>query len=136
MPDLTRIGRSSDVVLIGDFLDETQTLERMIAPAAKRGIRGHAVEIFDPAEESFPYAGRTEFRDPETGAKLVAGRAETIADAYRHAWAARRSALSAEIRRTGWSYTAHGTDRPASGALAALYGHLSGIPAPNARTRA
>ena len=57
------------------FLDEEASLERTIAPAAQRGVRGHAVEIHDPAEERFPYSGRTEFRDPETGQKLVAGRA-------------------------------------------------------------
>lgn len=130
LPDLARISHRSDVVLIGDFLNEAEILERTIAPAAARGIHGHAVEIFDPAEENFPYSGRTEFRDPETGEKLVAGRAETLVEDYRRTWHARRSALSAEIRRKGWSYIAHGTDRPASGALAALHGHLSGIPAP------
>ena len=32
---------------------------------ARRGLRGHVVEIADPAEETFPYSGRTEFTDPE-----------------------------------------------------------------------
>tara|TARA_Y100000780_G_scaffold135894_1_gene122394 strand:+ start:694 stop:1101 length:408 start_codon:yes stop_codon:yes gene_type:complete len=128
MPDLTHVGRMSDIVLISDFLDEEASLERTIAPAAQRGVRGHAVEIHDPAEERFPYSGRTEFRDPETGQKLVAGRAETIADDYRRAWHARRAAMSESIRRKGWSFLAHGTDRLASEALATLHGHLSGIP--------
>ena len=26
-----------------------------------------SIEVADPAEENFPYAGRTEFTDPETG---------------------------------------------------------------------
>ncbi|TDH34393.1 DUF58 domain-containing protein [Pseudohoeflea suaedae] len=128
MPDLTHVGRMSDVVLISDFLDEEASLERTIAPAAQRGVRGHAVEIHDPAEERFPYSGRTEFRDPETGQKLVAGRAETIAEDYRRAWQARRVAMSEAIRRKGWSFLAHGTDRLASEALATLHGHLSGLP--------
>ena len=36
-------------------------------PLSERGVRGHLIEIADPAEESFPYSGRTEFRAPETG---------------------------------------------------------------------
>ncbi|PWV97569.1 uncharacterized protein DUF58 [Hoeflea marina] len=128
MPDLGRISRSSEVVLIGDFLDEADTLEGCIAPAARRGIRGHAIEVYDPAEETFPYSGRTEFRDPETGAKLVAGRAETVAADYRRVWLARREAMGAEVRRLGWSFLPHRTDRPASEALAALHGRLSGVP--------
>ncbi len=128
MPDLTRINRMSDVILIGDFLDEAEVIDRTIAPAARRGIRGHAIEICDPAEETFPYSGRTEFRDPETGAKLVAGRAETVAAEYRRVWHARRETMGADVRRLGWSFLAHRTDRPASEALALAHGHLSGVP--------
>tara|TARA_R110002020_G_scaffold16307_14_gene57656 strand:- start:16469 stop:17386 length:918 start_codon:yes stop_codon:yes gene_type:complete len=129
LPDLGRVGRMSDVVLISDFLDPDETLTRCIGPAARRGIRGHAIEVSDPAEETFPYSGRTEFRDPESGQKLVAGRAETVAADYRLAWMARREALAQGVRRLGWSYLSHRTDRPASEALAAAHGHLSGIPA-------
>ncbi|MDP2121600.1 MAG: DUF58 domain-containing protein [Hoeflea sp.] len=128
LPDLGRVGRMSDVVLISDFLDPDETLERCIGPAARRGIRGHAIEISDPAEENFPYSGRTEFRDPETGQKLVAGRAETVAADYRRAWLARREVLAQGVRRLGWSFLSHRTDRMASEALAAAHGHLSGIP--------
>ena len=51
----------------GATLDTDAIMEK-IAPLARRGLRGHVVEIADPAEESFPYAGRTEFTDPETRA--------------------------------------------------------------------
>jgi len=129
LPDLGRIGRMSDIVLIGDFLDADQTLDSCIGPAARRGIHGHIIEVSDPAEEIFPYSGRTEFHDPETGQKLVAGRAENIAADYRQAWLARREALAQGVRRMGWSFLAHRTDRLASEALAAAHGHLSGIPA-------
>ncbi|MCY0096207.1 DUF58 domain-containing protein [Hoeflea ulvae] len=128
LPDLGQVGRMSDIVLISDFLDPGDALDRCIGPAAKRGIRGHAIEVSDPAEESFPYAGRTEFRDPETGAKLVAGRAETIGADYRRAWLARRETLAEGVRRLGWTYLAHSTDRLASEALASAHVHLSGIP--------
>jgi len=129
LPDLSRIDRMSDIVMIGDFLNEKTAIETAIAPAAGRGLRGHVIEVYDPAEERFPYSGRTEFRDPETGERLVAGRAETLAADYRRVWHARRAAMGGEIRRLGWTFVAHGTDRPASEALAALHGHLSGIPA-------
>ena len=39
----------------------------------RHGVRAHLIEVADPAEETFPYAGRTEFSDPETGEKLTAG---------------------------------------------------------------
>ena len=57
------------------------------------------------------------------------GRAETIGDAYRAAYRARRDGVASDLRRLGWSFTTHRTDRPASEALVALHMYLSGMPA-------
>ncbi len=72
LPDTAMIRGASDLVLIGDFLDPADRVMERLGPLARRGLRGHVVEIADPAEEVFPYAGRTEFTDPETGEKLTA----------------------------------------------------------------
>src|SRR5690606_24215046 len=119
----------SDIVLIGDFLDDANRIMERITPLARRGLRGHVVEIADPAEETFPYAGRTEFTDPETGEKLVAGRAETVRDDYRRAYLLRREMLGDGLRRLGWNFVFHRTDHLASEALVAVHGYLSGMPA-------
>jgi len=118
--DLGVVRRFADIVIAGDFLDPAEATIARLEPLSARGARGHLVEICDPAEETFPYAGRTEFRDPETGERLVAGRAETLAADYRDLYLARREALSRWCRRRGWSYTVSRTDRIASEALAAL----------------
>jgi uncharacterized protein (DUF58 family) len=120
-PDLSAVRRFSDVVLISDFLDPVEETFEWLDGLARRGVRAHLVEIADPAEESFPYAGRTEFTDPETGEKLTAGRAETLGDDYRRLYAARRSELAGWCQRLGWSFTTNHTDRLASDALARLH---------------
>jgi uncharacterized protein (DUF58 family) len=129
LPDLTRITARNDIVVVSDFLDPPEDVLATLAPLAKRGIRGHVLEVCDPVEEIFPYAGRTEFVDPETGGKLTLGRAETAGEEYRNAYLARREVLGGALRRLGWSFTTHRTDRPASEALVALHMHLSGMPA-------
>jgi uncharacterized protein (DUF58 family) len=100
-----------------------------IGPLARRGLRGHVVEIADPAEEVFPYTGRTEFKDPETGSKLVSGRAENIREAYSRAYLARRDGLGQSLRHLGWTFVTHRTDHLASEALVAVHMYLSGMPA-------
>ena len=132
-PDFSSVGRSSEVVLIGDFLDPAEEAIERIAPIARRGIRGHVIEIADPIEEVFPYAGRTEFRDPETGAKLTAGRAETVGEDYRRAYLARREMLGSRLRQLGWTFLTHRTDRPASEALVTVHMYLSGRPGQHGR---
>ncbi|MDO1582300.1 DUF58 domain-containing protein [Rhizobium oryzicola] len=128
LPDTGMIRGASDIVLIGDFLDDADRIMERISPLARRGLRGHVVEIADPAEESFPYSGRTEFTDPETGEKLVSGRAETIREDYQQAYLARRTSLGQSLRQMGWTFAFHRTDHLASEALVALHGYLSGNP--------
>ena len=129
LPDTGMIRGNSDVVLIGDFLDPVEDVMERLGPLARRGLRGHVVEISDPAEEVFPYAGRTEFTDPETGRKLTAGRAETLKDDYARAYIARRETLADNLRHLGWSFVPHRTDRLASEALVSVHAYLSGMPA-------
>lgn len=127
LPDTRMIRGASDIVLIGDFLDDADRVMERITPLARRGLRGHVVEIADPAEETFPYTGRTEFTDPETGEKLVSGRAESLGEDYRRAYIARRESISDQLRRMGWSFVHNRTDRLASEALVAIHMHLSGM---------
>ena len=129
LPDTAMIRGNSDIVLIGDFLDPVADVMDRLGPLARRGLRGHVVEVADPAEELFPYAGRTEFTDPESGMKLTAGRAETLKDDYARAYAARRETLADNLRHLGWSFITHRTDRLASEALVAVHAYLSGLPA-------
>jgi len=124
-PDLAVVRRFSDVILVSDFLDPPGEIRAWLDPLARNGVRTHLIEVADPAEESFPYAGRTEFRDPETGVRLVAGRAETLADDYRRYYRARRADLSTWCKRLGWSHIVNHTDRPASEALVRVHAAMS-----------
>lgn len=127
-PSLDMVQRHSDVVLVSDFIDPPEETIAFLDAIAKRGARVHLVEVADPAEEVFPYAGRTEFEDPETGVRLTAGRAESWGDAYKTIYMARRETLRDYCRRLGWSYAVNRTDRLASEALVALHGRLTGNP--------
>ena len=120
-PDLSAVRRFSDVVLVSDFLDPAEETIAWLDVLARHGARAHLIEIADPAEENFPYAGRTEFTDPETGEKLTAGRAERLADDYRALYRARRAELAGWCKRLGWSYTVNHTDRLASEALVRVH---------------
>lgn len=135
-PDLGAVRRFSDIVLISDFLDPPEETQAWLDDLGNRGARAHLVEIADPAEETFPYTGRTEFRDPESGDKLTAGRAEALRESYGHVYRARRSELSRWAARLGWSYTLNHTDRPASEALERIHLALSAETGPAARSGA
>ncbi|MFB2550624.1 DUF58 domain-containing protein [Ensifer soli] len=128
LPETGMVRGSSDLVLIGDFLDPAERVMERLGPLARRGFRGHVVAVADPAEETFPFAGRTEFTDPETGEKLTAGRAETLQEEYRRAYDARRDGLGAALRHLGWTFIPHRTDHLASEALVSVHAHLSGMP--------
>lgn len=125
LPDITNIRRFSDIVLVSDLLQPVEEMLELLERLAKHGVRAHLIEIADPAEEVFPYSGRTEFHDPETGERITAGRAEVYAQDYRNLYLARRQTLSGYCKRLGWSFTVNRTDRPASEALVRVHMNMT-----------
>jgi uncharacterized protein (DUF58 family) len=115
-------------VLFGDFLEPVPDVLANLQPLPRRGLHGHVVEIADPVEETFPYAGRVEFSDPATGAKFLSGRSENLQEEYRGLYFARREGLREGLRHMGWNFISHNTSRPASEALVSVHMYLSGQP--------
>src|SRR5690606_7950457 len=96
--------RFSDVVLFSDFLEPYEALEADLDAILRTGARAHLVQVIDPSEETFPFAGRTEFIDPETGTRHVVGRAEQYRDDYRAELSALRERLRTTARRLDWTF--------------------------------
>lgn len=116
----------AEVVLLGDLWSPTAEVVESLAGVSASGAHGHVVQICDPAEETFPFSGRIEFREPESGAALTIGRAETVREDYVARVATHRAIIRREAERRTWSFLIHRTDRPASELLLALHARMSG----------
>jgi len=125
LPEPEPLPRHAQVALIGDLLAPLPEVERIVAALTGRGLRGHLVQILDPAEEMLPFDGRVAFAGLEGEEELLVPRVEGIREAYRERLAAHRDGLAALARAAGWSFTAHRTDRPPQTALLALWGALA-----------
>ncbi len=125
-PRLERIGRFASVVVLSDFLADADTTRERLRALAGRGANMHLLQVLDPAEETFPYEGRVEFRDPETGATWLTERAGGIRTGYRDKLAAHREMIRALARQGASSFAVHHTDRPASEGLLSLQTRISG----------
>lgn len=126
LPPKSRLSRFSGAVLFSDFLDPVALIRERIEALASGGVTGHIVQVLDPAEETLPYAGRTEFFGLEGDDRWVAERAETLRPAYVARLKAHRAELIAMTQRLGWSFLVHHTDRPPSEPLLALIMRLQG----------
>jgi uncharacterized protein (DUF58 family) len=128
LPDLkARLGRYSELVILSDFLEPEAALTAALSAAARQGVRGHLLQILDPAEESLPYNGRVEFFDEENRTRYIAERAETLREGYRQRLAAHKAAVTSHAANLGWTPFLHHTDRPAVEALLPLHMLLSGL---------
>ena len=117
-------GPREEVVLLSDFWDPAAEIVGAIDAMSKRGPGGHVVQVVDPAEETFPFSGRIDFREPESGANLTVGRAEMWASDYHTLVARHRAIIREESSRRGWSFAIHRTDRPASELLISLHSRM------------
>ena len=128
LPAPEPLAQLSEAVLIGDFLAAEPDIAASLRGLAGQGARGHLLSVSDPIEETFPFSGRTEFRDPEQMTRFTLGRAQDLRDEYGLRLAAHREALRLIAAPLGWTVAHHRTDRPASEALLALYAQLSERP--------
>jgi uncharacterized protein (DUF58 family) len=114
----------SEILLLSDFWSPVSEFRKVIGQLAANGARGHVVQVVDPAEESFPYAGRMEFIEPEGLGSVTAGRAETWRSEYQALLADHRADLRAECEQFGWSFTVHRTDRGPTELLFAIHARM------------
>ncbi|WP_128293783.1 DUF58 domain-containing protein [Afifella aestuarii] len=125
-PTTAPIKPLSDVVIVSDFLTDPETIHDRFRHAAEKTARLHLLQILDPAEETFPYGGRLEFEDPETGGTWLAERADLLKEGYRARLLAHRDEIARLAQRAGFSFSVHHTDRPASEGLLVLQSSLAG----------
>lgn len=127
LPPKARLSRFSGALLVSDFLDPLDDIRARVEQLAGDGVSGHIVQVLDPAEETLPYQGRTEFLGLEGGERWVADRVETLRPQYQARLKAHREGLSDIAKRLGWTFLVHHTDRPASEPLLALIVALQGV---------
>jgi uncharacterized protein (DUF58 family) len=114
----------SEIVMLSDLWSPISEVHQTLSQLCATGAHGHLVQIVDPAEETFPYAGRVEFIEPEGGGSITAGRAETWRNDYQGVVARHRDAIRADADQMGWSFAIHRTDRPASELLLMLHSRM------------
>jgi uncharacterized protein (DUF58 family) len=125
LPPRHPLPRFSQVLLLGDWLGDPEEFDATINYFASFGVRGHIIQVLDPAEEDLPFGGRTEFRDMEGPTTLIAGRAEHWRPAYQRKLAEQKERLSGICRRRNWTFATHRTDRPPQSAMLALYAAMT-----------
>jgi uncharacterized protein (DUF58 family) len=125
LPAFEPLPRAGQLVLIGDFLSPLDKVNTVVTRFAAAGLKGHMLQITDPAEEDLPFDGRIRFEGVEERDEIVISRVESIRGDYSNRFQSHREGLAAIASRVGWGFGCHRTDRPPHLALLALYGALS-----------
>jgi uncharacterized protein (DUF58 family) len=121
LPPAIALPRYAEVIMVGDFLSPLPEVDRTVRAIAGRGVRGHIVQVLDPAEETLPFTGRTRFEGLEAEGDTLVPRVEAVRGDYQKVLAAHIAGLSDITRAVGWTFERHRTDRSPSSTLLALY---------------
>lgn len=118
--------RGARMVLISDFLGAWEPIVATLARASDRGGKGVLLQVLDPAEEAFPFSGRTVFESMGGSLRFETLKAGRLRDAYLARLAERKARLAELAARSGWRHACHHTGEPAQPALLWLYRALQG----------
>ena len=125
VPPDAPLPRHARSVLIGDMLAPLPELQTAIARLASRPIRGHVLQVLDPAEAALPYTGRVRFEGMGEQERLLVPRCEGVREGYAARLAAHQAGLAAICAAAGWSFAVHRTDHSPESALLGLYHALA-----------
>ena len=109
------------VVLVSDWLDPLDNIEAVIRHYSSGVVRGHLVQVLDPAEEDLPFDGHVKFEGLEAEGQHTIRRVEGVRSAYGARLAAQKEGLQRLTRSTDWTVHLHRTDKSPQTVLLSLY---------------
>ena len=126
VPEEDGLVANGRAVFLSDFLGDMTGVEAALARAADRGVRGVLCQVLDPAEEEFPFDGRTIFVSMGGSVTHETQAAGDLRSRYLVRLAARKDRLAELARLSGWHYLTHHTGQAAQSALLWAYQALEG----------
>jgi len=115
----------SCIVFFSDFYAPVETWRHRLSAAADAGATGALAMISDPAEEDFPFRGRTLFQAPGSRSETLLGRPEGVRALYAERLETHRRAIRQLGAGLGFPSLLHRTDHSAAPALALLMALIS-----------
>ena len=125
IPAFEPLPRHAELVVIGDLLAPLDEVRELVGKFVARGVRGHLLQVLDPAEETLPFAGRVRFDGMEGEASALLPRVESLRGDYAERMVEHRAGLAHIAQAAGWFFSTHHTDRSPESGLLTLYGALA-----------
>lgn len=114
------------LVMISDFFTPLDDLKARLRRFVGLGVRGHLLQVLDPAEEDLPFSGRVRFDDVEpSGSSALIGDVDSVRGRYQQRFRAHVDGVRDVGRTLGWTVATHRTARPPEPALLGLYNALA-----------
>jgi len=117
--------RHSTAILFSDFLAPIGVIAESLRSLMRTGVKGHLIQVLDPAEETLPFSGRVRFVGLEREGAMVIDRTEDARAQYMERLSAHRAGLKALAASSGWSFGLHHTDHSPQLAMAALHNAIT-----------
>jgi uncharacterized protein (DUF58 family) len=113
-------------VFVSDFMGPLEEVQLALTKAADRGVRGVLLQVLDPAEEAFPFRGRTVFESMGGTLSHETLKANDLKTRYLARLAERKAELQRLCSVAGWQYGLHHTETTAQTGLLWLWRALDG----------
>lgn len=121
VPQVAGVAAHARALFLSDFFGDLDAVEAAIAALADRGVTGVLLQVLDPAEEEFPFDGRTIFESMTGALRHETREAGDLRARYLARLAERRDRLARIARAAGWQFSTHHTGDPAQAALLWLW---------------
>ena len=117
--------RDAQIIIISDFLEPLTATQEIIGWFSGQQLKGHLLQVLDPAEAALPFRGRAHFVGSEMEGEITINRVEAIQEQYLERFKSHQDDLSRMAGHAGWTLRSHGTSENPEIPLSSLYLVLS-----------
>jgi uncharacterized protein (DUF58 family) len=126
LPVGQQLPRYARIVMVSDFFTDLDELKTRLRGFVGLGVRGHLLQVIDPAEEDLPFSGRVRFDDVERGeSTALIGDVDSVRARYQRRFRAHIDGVRDVGRSLAWTAALHRTGRPPEPALLGIYNALA-----------
>jgi uncharacterized protein (DUF58 family) len=128
MPDMPPQGRGTGVIF-SDFYKDPASVQHMLSLWSAAEYAGLAVQVFDPAEASWPHQGRWRMTDPEnpSQAAQIIENATELQNEMQKRFLAHQKSIADICTSHGWHFIAIPTSTPPLKALLLVLQRLGNV---------
>ena len=120
----SRIKKGDFLFILSDFLEKPKSLFKVLMNISNVYYDTILIQVLDPSEINFPFYGRNQFYDPNSGIHKIFNKSEIFKEIYKKKFATHQNEIDKICNKIGWKIIRSITNQSYRSVLSKVYNYF------------